>query len=45
MSDWDKVFIVKAFLILGNHNLTCIILVTTNVYGMGIDNSDIKLVI
>lgn len=45
MSNWDKNLIAKAFLVLGDDNLTYIILVTTDIYGMRINNPDIKLVI
>ena len=45
MLDWDKELIAKAFKINGSKNTKCTILVTTNAYGMGIDNSDIQLVI
>lgn len=44
MSDWDKDLIAKVFLQPDDENMECIILVTTDVYSMGIDNPDIKLV-
>lgn len=45
MFDWDKNLIAKAFFISSDNNLYYIILVTTNVYGIRINNLDIKLVI
>lgn len=45
MSDWDKDLIAKVFLILGDDNHHCIILVAIDAYSIGIDNLDIKLVI
>lgn len=45
MSDWDNVIIFEAFKIDKYNNTGCIILITTNVYGMGIDNPDFWLVI
>ena len=45
MSDWDKSLIAKAFCIPRDENLEYIILVTINAYGIGINNSDVKLVI
>lgn len=45
MSEWDKNFTAKAFLTPGDSNFECTILVATDVYGLGIDNLDIKLVI
>lgn len=45
MSDWNKDLIAKAFFGSGDDNLTYIIFVATDAYGMGINNLDIKLVI
>lgn len=45
MSDWDKELIAKAFKISDNKNTECMIFIATNVYRIGIDNLDIKLVI
>lgn len=45
MLDSDKQLIAKAFKIHGNENKECIIFVTINAYGMGIDNQDIRLVV
>lgn len=45
MFDWDKNLITKAFFVSGDNNLHCIILVTTDVYGIRINNPDIKLII
>lgn len=45
MPDWDKSLISNAFKVIGKENTECTILVTTDAYGMGIDNPDIRLVI
>lgn len=45
MSDWDKSLITTIFKINGKENTECIILVTTDAYGMSIDNLDIQLII
>lgn len=45
MSKWDKNSIVQVFSISEEENINCIILVTTNVYGMDINNPDIQLII
>lgn len=45
MSEWEKDLIAKAFCVPEDQNLECVILVATNVYRIGIDNPDIKLVI
>lgn len=45
ISEWHKEITVKAFMILGDQNLECTIVVATNAYGMGINNLDIKLVV
>lgn len=45
MSDWDKNLTAEAFCISKDENLECTILIATDAYGMGIDNSDVKPVI
>ena len=45
MSDWDENFIINAFLQTGDKNIKYTILVTIDAYGMGINNSDIILII
>lgn len=45
MPELDKELIAKVFMTPGDENLECTILVTTDTYGMGIDNPDIVLVI
>lgn len=45
MSEWDKNLTAKAFDKLAKNNNECVILVATDAYGMGINNSDVKLVI
>ncbi len=45
MSEWDKSLIANAFAVLGDENMECIILVATDIYGIGFDNPDVKLVI
>lgn len=45
MPKLDQKLIAKAFMISGDENLKCIILVATNAYRMDIDNPDIILVI
>lgn len=42
MFDWNKYLIVNAFLKPGDKNMECTILVTTDAYGMGIDNPNIN---
>lgn len=45
MPELDKELITKVFMILGNENLKCKILVTTDAYSMSIDNPNIVLII
>ena len=45
MSDWDKTINTNVFRISEDENTKCVILIAINVYDMGIDNLDIKLVI
>lgn len=45
ISDWDKKITAKAFMIRGDQNHKCTIIVATNKYGMGINNPDIRLVV
>lgn len=45
MSDWDKAIIAKAFQVNDKDNIKYMIFVATDIYGMGINNLDIKLVI
>ncbi len=45
MSDWDKDLTANVFLKPGDMKMVYIILVATDMYGMGIDNPDIQLVI
>ena len=45
LSDWDKGLTAAAFVVAADENEECVILVATDVYGMGIDNPDVKLVI
>lgn len=45
ISEWDKSLIANTFAVPGDKNTECTILVATDAYGIGIDNSDIKLVI
>lgn len=45
MSELNKTIVAEVFPIDGNINSDCIILIATDAYSMGINNSDIKLVI
>ena len=45
MSDWDKAIIAKAFQVNNKENIKYMIFVATEIYSMGINNLDIKLVI
>ena len=45
MSQWDKSLIISLFKISDEENNKYIILIATNAYDMGIDKSDITLVI
>lgn len=45
ISELDKAIVAEAFQIDGNININRIIFVTTNAYGIGINNLDIRLVI
>lgn len=45
MSEYDKNLTAEAFRIPGDENNECTIHVATDAYGMGIDNSDVKLVV
>ena len=45
ISEWDKEITAKAFMILGDQNEECTIVVATDAYGMGINNPDIRLVV
>lgn len=45
MSEWDKSLNANAFAVPANQNIKYTILVATDIYDMGIDNPDIKLVI
>lgn len=45
MSEWDKSLIINAFEIPANQNIECTIFVITNVYNIGINNLNIKLII
>lgn len=45
LSDWDKGLTTTVFIVAANENQKCVILVVINVYGMGIDNQDIKFII
>ena len=45
VSDWDKALIANVFMTPGDSNLECTILIATDVYGIEIDNLDIKLII
>lgn len=45
ISDWDNLLIVAVFKISSKNNTKYTIFVATNVYNMGINNSDIKIVI
>ena len=45
MPELNKKLIAKVFMTIGDQNLECMRLVIINVYGIGIDNSDIILVI
>ena len=44
-SDWDKSLIAKVFYIPGDENLEYMIFVAIDVYGIGINNPDVKLII
>lgn len=45
ISKWDKILIAQTFSIAGKENTKYAILVTIDVYGMSINNPDVKLVI
>ena len=45
ISEWDKEITAKAFMILGDQNHECTIVVATDKYGMGINNPDVRLVV
>lgn len=45
MSEWDKNLIAKACSIAKDENTECTIIIATNVYDIGINNLDIRLVI
>lgn len=45
MSEWDKNLIAKAFRITWNEITEYIIIVATDVYGMDINNLDVRFVI
>lgn len=45
MSNWDKNLTIEVFGKLEEENNESVILVTTDTYGMGIDNPDIKLMV
>lgn len=45
MSKWDKNLIAQAFRVPRKKNIECTILVAMDVYGIGINNPDIRLVI
>lgn len=45
MSECNKFLNINAFAMPADQNPKCIILVTTNIYGIGINNLDVKLVI
>ena len=45
ISDWDKALTATAFATVAEDNQEYVIIVATDVYGMGINNPDVKLVI
>lgn len=45
MPDFDKNLTAKAFQVPNEENTKCIILVATNIYGMEINNPDIRLIV
>lgn len=44
-SKWDKSLIANAFVVPGDKNMECTIFIVTDIYNMGIDNPDVKLVL
>lgn len=45
ISKYDKNLIAETFYILRDENIKCSILIITNVYSMGIDSLNLKLII